>query len=60
MKKLQRITLGENAYAKGVRLQMDDLPMLRAIDMGVKSFGGMDSIDENNDVIFKGASSLRE
>ncbi len=60
MKKLQRITLGENAYAKGVRLQMEDLPMLRAIDMGVKSFGGMDSIDENNDVIFKGASSLRE
>ena len=60
MNKLQRITLGENAYAKGVRLQMEDLPMLRAIDMGVKSFGGMDSIDENNDVIFKGASSLRE
>lgn len=60
MKKLQRITLGENAYAKGVRLQMEDLPMLRAIDMGVKSFGGVDSIDENNDVIFKGASSLRE
>lgn len=60
MKKLQRITLGENAYAKGVRLQMDDLPMLRAIDMGVKSFGGVDSIDENNDVIFKGASSLHE
>lgn len=60
MNKLQRITLGENAYAKGVRLQMEDLPMLRAIDMGVKSFGGVDSIDENNDVIFKGASSLRE
>ena len=60
MNKLQRITLGENAYAKGVSLQMDDLPMLRAIDMGVKSFGGVDSIDENNDVIFKGASSLYE
>ena len=60
MKKLQRITLGENAYAKGVHLQMVKLPMLRAIDMGVKSFGGVDSIDENNDVIFKGASSLRE
>lgn len=60
MNKLQRITLGENAYAKGVSLQMGDLPMLRAIDMGVKSFGGVDSIDENNDVIFKGASSLHE
>lgn len=60
MNKLQRITLGENAYAKGVRLQMEDLPMLRAIDMGVKSFGGVDSIDENNDVIFKSTSSLRE
>ena len=60
MPKLQRITLGENAYAKGVHLQMVKLPMLRAIDMGVKSFGGMDSIDENNDVIFKGASSLHE
>ena len=60
MNKLQRITLGENAYAKGVSLQMVNLPKLRAIDMGVKSFGGVDSIDENNDVIFKGASSLRE
>ena len=60
MEKLQRITLGENAYAKGVSLQMVNLPKLRAIDMGVKSFGGVDSIDENNDVIFKGASSLRE
>lgn len=60
MEKLQRITLGENAYAKGVSLQMVNLPKLRAIDMGVKSFGGVDSIDENNDVIFKGASSLHE
>ena len=60
MPKLQRITLGENAYAKGVSLQMVKLPMLRAIDMGVKSFGGMDSIDENNDVIFESAYSLRE
>ena len=60
MNKLQRITLGENAYAKGVHLQMVKLPMLRAIDMGVKSFGGMDSIDENNDVIFESTSSLRE
>lgn len=59
MPKLQRITLGENAYAKGVSLQMENLPKLRAIDMGVKSFGAVDSLDENNDVIFKGASSLR-
>ena len=60
MPKLQRITFGENAYAKGVSLQMEKLPKLRAIDMGAKSFGGVDSLDENNDVIFKGVSSLHE
>lgn len=60
MEKLQRITLGENAYAKGVSLQMVNLPKLRAIDMGVKSFGGVDSLDENNDVIFDSTSYPHE
>ena len=60
MEKLQRITLGENAYAKGVSLQMVNLPKLKAIDMGVKSFGGVDSLDENNDVIFDSTSYPHE
>ena len=60
MEKLQRITLGKNAYAKGVSLQMVNLPKLRAIDMGVKSFGGVDSLDENNDVIFDSTSYPHE
>ena len=57
MQKIQRITIGDNAYAYGLHLSMENLPLLRTIEMGSKAFGAYPTA-EGNTVTFSGTAFL--